>query len=240
MAAAVSDAEEGQQAKIAHVVSVGPAGSIRCTSPPLRSPRQQQQQQRQTPKAACPYHDHETITVSLVRKAGLYNPPGKSLSPQRSQRGSQVRQRDASIDAPGCPDEAYARFVAVGSSVGQQQHGSGHSCVKHKHEGHQHGSGQPLGKQERQQGAATLDRCPEPAAASSGSRKCALAQLRMARRRQCQATAADVEQQVAARMIARDKTGGSPWSSRKVHKGQHVWLNDNGEDSPYSSHEHCP
>lgn len=215
VAAATNDVDDGNDTVSRHMVNVGPQGSIRCTSPVQRSPRAEQHNKRQSGSAPCPYHDHETITVSLVPESGLYNPPERSVSPQRSQRGqSPVKQRDGnSCSSRG--SDAYVRVVAVGPAVGK----------------HSHGSGQCLDQQEpRQQRAAALQRCPEPAAASTASRKHALAQLRMARRKQQQLTPADVEQQVADRMSARSKQGGgSEWSSRKAQKEQHSGLSELGE-----------
>ncbi|KAL0028514.1 hypothetical protein WJX77_011256 [Trebouxia sp. C0004] len=196
----------------AHMVSVGPHGSIRCTSPVHRSPRAQQHKKRQLSSAPCLYHDHETITVSLVQESGLYTPPERSVSPQRWQRGhSPAKQRTDSACIGGGSD-SYVRVVAVGPAV-----------AKHR-------SGQRCDKQDApQQHAATPQWCPEPAAAAAqGSRKAALTQLRIARcRQQQQLTPADVEQEVAERMCARNKQStGAHWSSRKAQKEQQMALSD--------------
>lgn len=199
----------------AHMVSLGPRGPIRCSSPVHRSPEAQQHKKRQLGSAPCPYHDHETITVSLVQESGLYTPPKRSVSPQRSQRSySPAKQRGDNACSSGGSD-SYVRVVAVGPAVAKHQHRSGQCCDK---------------QDVWQQHAATPQRCPEPAAAQ-GSRKAALTQLRVARcRQQQQLTPADVEQEVAERMYARNKQGaGAHWSSRKAQKELHMALSDQGE-----------
>ena len=201
----------------AHLVSLGPHGSIRCTSPVHRSPEVQQHKKRQLGSAPCPYHDHETITVSLVQESGLYTPPERSVSPQRLQRGhSPAKQRGDNACSGGGID-SYVRVVAVGPAVAKHRHKSGQCCDK---------------QDARQQHAATPQRCPEPtAAAAQGSRKAALTQLRIARRRQQQPlTPADVEQEVGEMMSGRNKQGaGAHWSSRKAQKEQHMALSDLGK-----------
>ncbi|DBA67288.1 TPA: hypothetical protein ACH3X2_001593 [Trebouxia sp. C0005] len=198
----------------AHMVSLGPHGSVRCTSPVHRSPEAKQHKKRQLGSAPCPYHDRETITVSLVQESGLYTPPERSVSPQRSQRGhSPAKQRGDSACSGGSSD-SYIRVVAVGPAVAKHQHRSGQCCDK---------------QDARQQHAATPQRSPEPAAAAAqGSRKAALTQLRTARRRQQQQlTPADVEQEVGERMCGRNKQGaGAHWSSRKAQKEQQMALSD--------------
>ena len=216
VAAATNGANNAHDIISAHMVSVGPHGSIRCTSPVHRSPEAQQHKKRQLGSAPCPYHDHETITVSLVQESGLYTPPERSVSPQRSQRGhSPAKQRGHSACSGGGSD-SYVRVVAVGPAVAKHQHRSGQCCDK---------------QVARQQHAATPRRCPEPAAAAAaqGSRKAALTQLKIARRRQQQQlTPADVEQEVADRMYARNKRGaGAHWSSRKAQ--QQMALSDLGK-----------
>lgn len=201
----------------AHMVSLGPHGSVRCTSPVHRSPEAKQHKKRQLGSAPCPYHDRETITVSLVQESGLYTPPERSVSPQRSQRGhSPAKQRGDSACSGGSSD-SYIRVVAVGPAVAKHQHRSGQCCDK---------------QDARQQHAATPQRSPEPAAAAAqGSRKAALTQLRTARRRQQQQlTPADVEQEVGERMCGRNKQGaGAHWSSRKAQKEQQMALSDQGK-----------
>ncbi len=220
VAAATNGANNAHDIISAHMVSVGPHGSIRCTSPVHRSLEAQQHKKRQLSSAPCPYHDHETITISLVQESGLYTPPERSVSPQRSQRGhSPAKQRGDSACSGGGHD-SYVRIVAVGPAVVKHQHRSGQGCDK---------------QDARQLHAATPQRCPEPAAAAAaaaqGSRKAALTQLRIARRRQQQQlTPADVEQAVAERMCARNKQGaGAHWSSRKVQKEQQMALSDLGK-----------
>lgn len=216
--AAISDAEHGNNVSNAYMVSVGPHGSIRCSSPVLRSPRVQQQKKRQAANAPCPYHDRETITVSLVRESGMYTPPQKSVSPQRNRRSpSLAKHKD--VIAHSCKDgESYVRVVAVGPAVGGHKHGPGRWSDKQDAQHQQHG--------------AMPQRCPEPAAAASqSSRRNALAQLRMARhRQQQQLVPADVQQQVNDKMSDRSKQGaGAQWSSRKANKEQHSSLSELGE-----------
>ncbi|KAL0031718.1 hypothetical protein WJX79_003002 [Trebouxia sp. C0005] len=93
-----------------------------CTSPVHRSPEAKQHKKRQLGSAPCPYHDRETITVSLVQESGLYTPPERSVSPQRSQRGhSPAKQRGDSACSGGSSD-SYIRVVAVGPAVAKHQH----------------------------------------------------------------------------------------------------------------------
>ncbi len=217
VAAATNDAKDAHDVISAHVVSVGPHGFVRCTSPVHRSPKAQQHKKRQLGSAPCPYHDHETITVSLVQESGLYTPPERYVSPQRSQRGHSPAKPRGDNACSGSGSDSYVRVVAVGPAVAKHQHRSGQCCDK---------------QDVRQQHAATPQRCPEPAAAAAqGSRKAALTQLRIARRRQQQQlTPADVEQEVAERMCARNKQGaGAQWSSRKAQKEQQMALSDLGK-----------
>lgn len=214
VAAATNDAHDVISA---HMVSVGPHGFVRCTSPVHRSPKAQQHKKRQLGSAPCPYHDHETITVSLVQESGLYTPPERYVSPQRSQRGHSPAKPRGDNACSGSGSDSYVRVVAVGPAVAKHQHRSGQCCDK---------------QYVRQQHAATPQRCPEPAAAAAqGSRKAALTQLRIARRRQQQQlTPADVEQEVAERMCARNRQGaGAQWSSRKAQKEQQMALSDLGK-----------
>ena len=228
IAAATSPAVTGDcLSHTQHMVSIGPHGSIRCTSPLLPSPRQQwpqQQQQQQPPKkrhagqSACPYHDHETMTISLVGQANVYGSPARAVSPQRSHKNPSHRHGRESSDH-SCANDAYVRLVSVRPTVGRQQQDKV----------------QPDDKSEptKQQRQAAPVRCPEPAAAaaSSSSRKAALAQLRMARRQQRQLLPADVEQRVSEKMGGRKKPAGcgANWSSRKLQDRQHRSLSDSGD-----------
>lgn len=223
VAAATSPAVTGDCFGHAHnMVSVGPHGSIRCTSPPQRSPRRQQQQQppkkRHAGQSACPYHDHETMTVSLVGQANMYGSPARAVSPHRSQKNASPSRGRESADHHSYGNDAYVRLVSVRPAAGRQQQDKV----------------QPVDKSEatQHQRQATPVRCPEPAAAaSSSSRRAALAQLRMARRRQQQLSPADVELHVSEKMGARKKPAGSGanWSSRKLQERQQRFLSDLGE-----------
>ena len=226
VAAATSPAVTGDcYGHAQNMVSVGPHGSIRCTSPMQRSPRQQQQQPQQQPpkkkhagQLACPYHDHETMTISLVGQANMYGSPARAVSPQRSHKNALPSRSRESADHQSCGNDAYVRLVSVRPAVGRQQQDKG----------------QPGDKSEatQQQRQATPVRCPEPAAAASSSnRRAALAQLRMARRRQQQLSPADVELHVSEKMGARKKPAGcgANWSSRKLRDRQQRFLSDSGE-----------
>ena len=229
VAAATSTAiPHGSSSHAQDMVSVGPHGSIRCTSPVQRSPRlhqQQRQQQEQPPRkrqagqSACPYHDHETMTISLVGQANVYGSPARAVSPQRTHRNASPRQ-GRSQETADCSsaNDAYVRLVSVTPAVGRQQ---------------QHGKVQFADRSgaTQQQATAAPVRCPEPAAAcSSSSRRAALAQLRMARRRQQQLLPADVEQRISEKMCARKKQGcGAEWSSRKVQDRRQLVLSDAGD-----------
>ena len=222
-----------------HMVSIGPHGSIRCTSPLQPSPRQQwpqqqqqqqqqqqrQQQQKQQPpkkrhagQSACPYHDHETMTISLVGQANVYRSPARAVSPHRPHKNPSHSHGRESGDH-SCANDAYVRLVSVRPTVGRQQQDKV----------------QPDDKSEppKQQRQAAPVSCPEPAAAaaSSSSRKAALAQLRMARRQQRQLLPADVEQRVSEKMSGRKKPAGcgANWSSRKLQDRQQRSLSDSGE-----------
>lgn len=213
VAAAISNDHTGggNAAHSQDMVSLGPNGSIRCTSPVQRSPRPQEQQQkkRHATKSPCPYHDHETITVSLVGQANMYAAPARAISPQRSHRNGSPSKRQDGVDS--CADGAYVRLVSVRPALGQQ-----------------HGDLQNYGRSAQQQAAPS--RCSDPAAASDGSRKAALAQLRMARRRQQKLLPAEVQQQISAKMHARTKQGSkNHWSSRKSPEKQQEILSDAGE-----------
>lgn len=218
VAAASSNADAGGNTNYAQdMVSVGPHGTIRCTSPVQRSPRHTQQRQQPMQKGAgqtpCPYHDHQTITVSLVGQANLYSSPAGAVSPQRSHRSASPSKVKGTADH-SCAADAYVRLVSVGSSVGTRRHDS-MQCSDRSGAQQQHTA--PV-------------RCPEPAAASSSSRKAALAQLRMARRRQQQLYPADVEQRVSQKMCARKKQGSEAgWSSRKTQDKQQAFLSDAGQ-----------
>ena len=229
--AAIGDCLEHAQ----NMVIVGRHGSIRCTSPLQRSPKQQVMQQtvQQQPKkrhagqSASPYHDHETMTISLVGQANLYGSPARAVSPQRPLKDASPSQGRESGDHR-CENDAYIRLVSVRSAVGRQQH-----CKV------QPGDKSEATQQHRQ---AAPVRCPEPAAAASSSnRRDALAQLRMARRRQQQLSPANVEQHVNEKMGARKKpTGcGANWSSRKVQERQQKFLSDSGEISTQLISNHC-
>ena len=220
--ATASASPGGHTAHHQDMVSVGLDGTIRCSSPVRRSPRAHQQQQRQLKKrhaaqSACLYHDHETLTVSLVGQANVYGSPARAVSPQRSHRKPGKQQESG---GPSCAAGVYVRLVSVGPSLGSFQPG-GLQCSDGR------------GRQEQQHAASGPMRCPDPAAASRGSRAAALAQLRRARRQQQQQQQqqlpCDVEQQVAEKMCGRRKQGsGNHWSSRKAHKRQHTFLSDSG------------
>ena len=219
---ATNDAEAGN-ASGCHMVSVSPHGSVRCSSPALRSPGQQQHRKRHLAAAPCPYHDHETLTVSIVRESGMYTPPEKAVSPQRSRRSaSPAKQLQGDVKVGGygySGSDAYVRVVAVGPALTKHQHGASQGFNRQA-------------SQQQQQHASTPQRCPEPAAAAAaqGGRKSALAQLRLARRKQQQLTPADVQKQVADKMSSRNKQGaGAQWSSRKAQKEPHVCLSELGE-----------
>lgn len=231
VAAATSPAGNGDCSDHAqNMVNVGPYGSIRCTSPVQRSPRQQkhnhQQQQQQPPprnrhagQLPCPYHDHETMTISLVGQANVYGSPTRAVSPQRPHKNASPSRATENTDH-SCGNDAYVRLVSVRPAVGRQQQGKV----------------QPVDKAEatQQQRQKAPVRCPEPAAAASSSnRTAALAQLRMARRRQQQLSLADVQQHINENMCARQKpTGcGANWSSRKKQERQQRFLSDAGEIS---------
>lgn len=206
-------------------VSVGPHGTIRCTSPVQRIPRQQPQHQQQQPRkaqtglSACPYHDHETMTISLVGQANMYGSPARAVSPQRSHRHASPTQGRGDAERSSAND-AYVRLVDVRPALGrQQQHGKVQFADR-------------SGASQHQQTAPP--RCPEPAAAeaaaSSSNRRAALAQLRMSRRRQQQLLPADVEQRISEKMCARKKQGhGADWSSRKTQDRRQLFLSDSGE-----------
>ena len=208
---ATTEGQNGGNAVTAHIVNITPHGSVRCSSPAARSPRQQQLKKRQMASSPCPYHDRETITVSLVSESGLYTPPEGSVSPQHSRHCSPQRQQET---GPGVDDDRYVRLVAVGPAVGK----------------HQHGSEQCGERQDAKQRHARPQRCPEPAVAAQGSRKLALAKLRTARRQAQQPlTAADVHQRVADKMSGRKKQGAAAqWSSRKGPKESLGRLSDIG------------
>lgn len=231
VAAATSPAGNGDCSDHAqNTVSVGPHGSIRCISPVQRSPRQQKQkhlQQQQQPRTghagqlACPYPNHETMTISLVGQANLYGSPARAVSPQRSHKHASPSRGTENADH-SCANDAYVRLVSVRPAVGRQQQGKV----------------QPVDESEatQQQRQKAPVRCPEPAAAASSSnRTAALAQLRMARRRQQQLSPADVEQHISEKMCARTRpTGcGANWSSRKKQERQQWFLSDAGELSTW-------
>ena len=218
IAAATATAVTGCSVGLAQeTVSVGPHGSIRCTSPLQRSPgRQQQLQQpkkRHAGRSGCADHDCETMTISLVGQANVYGSPARAVSPQRPHGDVSPSPGRGNADH-SCANDAYVRLVSVRPAVGRQQHGKEQLSDR-------------SGATQQQQAAPV--RCPEPAAASSGNRKAALAQLRTARRRQ-QLLPADVEQHIAEKMCARKKQGcGANWSSRKMQERQQPFLSDSGE-----------
>ena len=213
-----------------NMVSIGPHGSIRCTSPLQRSSTQQQQLQQPSPKkrhagqSACPYHDHETMTISLVGQANVYGSPARAVSPQRSQKNASPSRSRESGDH-SCANDAYVRLVSVRPAVGRLQQDKV-----------QPGETSEPTQQQRQ---AAPVRCPEPAAAASSSnQRAALAQLRMTRRQQRQLLPADVEQHVKEKMGARKRPAGcgANWSSRKLQERSQQFLSDSGEDFQKSAH----
>lgn len=209
------------------MVSIGPHCSIRCTSPVQRSPRHHQQQQqpllrkRQAGQSACPYHDHETMTISLVGQANLYGCPARAVLPQRSHRNASPSQGRSREDADRSrANDGYVRLVSVIPAVGRQ-HGKVQFADR-------------SGATEQQEAAAPV-RCPEPAAAaaaaSNSTRRAALAQLRMARRRQQQLLPAEIEQHISEKMCGRKKQGcGADWSSRRMQDTRQLFLGDSGDD----------
>lgn len=204
------------------MVSIGPHGSIRCTSPVQRSPGHQQQQpgKRQAGHSACPFHDHDSMTISLVGQANVYGSPARAVSPQRSHRNASPSQSRYREDADrSCANDAYVRLVSVTPAVGRQ-HGKVQFAKR-------------SGASEQQESAAAPVRCPEPAAAaaaSSSTRRAALAQLRMARRRQQQLLPAEVEQHISEKMCSRKKQGrGADWSSRRLQDRKQLFLGDSGD-----------
>lgn len=236
VAAATSPAGNGDCSNHAqNMVSVGPHGSIRCTSPVQRSPRQQkqqyhqQQQQKQQQlqssnkragQLPCLYHDHETMTISLVGQANVYGSPARAVSPQRGSHKHASPSSGVENADHSCGNDAYVRLVSVRPAVERQQQGRVQPVDRSE-----------AIQQERQRAPV---RCPEPAAAASSSnRTAALAQLRMARRRQQQLSPADVEQHISEKMSARSKPAGcgANWSSRKKQERQQRFLSDAGEIS---------
>ena len=240
VAAATSPAGNGDCSDHAqNMVSVGPHGSIRCTSPLQRSPRQHKQkhlqqqqqqqklQQQQPPRnrhagqLPRPYHDHETMTISLVGQANVYGSPARTVSPQRCSHKNVSPSRGTENADHSCGNDAYVRLVSMRPAVGRQQQGKVQPVDRSK-----------AAQQQRQR---LPERCPQPAAAapSSSNRTAALAQLRMARRRQQQLSPADVEQHISEKMCARQKPAGcgANWSSMKKQDRQQRLFSDAGKIS---------
>lgn len=254
-----------------HVVSIGPHGTIRCSVPGLASPRPTataqhgghqhdlhqssrrvsplRSKQQQGAKHLCPYHQRDTITVSLVNQPDLLTPPSRAVSPHRSQRGHTAQAATSAADAANT--KGYVRMVAVGPGYcspqatasaqcdrlyssqprEQQQVHIGPRCCPDASAPAQCGKPcirQPKGHQCQQQCPAEPERCPEPAAASPAGRKAALAQLRMTRRRQQSGVVS--KQKVQECMAARQRQGpGQQWSSSRKAAEHSGPLNDLGK-----------
>ena len=267
--------ERQEPVQAQHIVSLGPRGSIRCSVPGLAHARhpsaavqdgvkttQQCNMRQASPvsgrhmKQACPSHQRDNITVSLVNEPHLLTPPRRAVSPQRSQRGCAAQQCNTSPDAAS--SKPYVRMVAIGpgyskpvatasaqcdrqcsSQSQRQQHQSdvragccskptAASAQQERQYGCQLKEQQWQQQQQQQQGCASPARCPNPAAASVAGRKAALAQLRMTRGRQQSSIGS--KQQVQQCMSARDRQGsGQQWSSRRKTAEQPTTLNDLGE-----------
>ena len=216
--------------------------SIRRVSP-LRS------KQQQGAKHLCPHHQRDTITVSLVNQPDLLTPPSRAVSPQRSQRGQTAQGATSVADTTNT--KGYVRMVAIGPGYCNPRATASAQCDKlsssqprEQQQGHigpnRYGNasapahcGKPCisqhkGHQYQQQGNVGPERCPEPAAASPAGRKAALAQLRMARRRQQGGVVS--KQKVQECMAARQRQGpGQQWSSSRKAAEHSGPLNDLGE-----------
>lgn len=202
-----------------HVVSIGPQGSIRCSVPASASLRQEPLQKGGKGSQPCPYHQRETITVSLVNEADLLTPPSRAVSPQRSQRRHAAQA--GTTPSAGDSSRPYVRMVAVGPGY---SHATPATAA--------HSSRQSGQEAQQQQEPAGTTCCPEPAAASAAGRKLALAQLRLSRRRQMPGTV--TRQMVEDHMPARSRQGPSKqWSSRRKpqNDSEALSLNDLGEQN---------
>lgn len=233
------DHAAAESAPVQHVVSIGPHGHIRCSVPGYASPRQHTASSRdcnhsaqqlhpaqasfkkgKPTKQSCEYHQRETLTVSLVNQPCVLAAPSRAVSPQRSQRVHAPCKEPASVDATS--STPYVRMVAIGPGYSRPEATAPVEC-------HQQSSSQQR-QQQHQQSHAAPERCPEPVAASPAGRKAALAQLRMARRRQQGGVVA--KQKVQECMAARDRPGGGQqWSSRRKASQQPASLIDLGERS---------